>query len=773
MRATPFPKLLFLATIAAAAVLLFHELGREGIATDEATSTVVEVEMLRDGHWFFPTFRGEPDARQPPLAMWLSALSLETLGANEFALRFPAALLGLGTVALVFAWAAWLGGGVAGLTAALALVTVPEFLFDHCARTNVHDSPLLFFTTAAALVYVYGPATLGGAAVAGLLAGLALLSKGVAALTVLVVIGTYELVTSRGRAIVRPRPWVFAIVAFAVAATWFVPEWWSARGDMEAELSKDFVGRVFFGGLFRRWDFHLLRLRDNLGYWLLAVPIGVAALARRGAPQGWLAPLSASIILLIFTAAGAKYPWYALPAYPAIAVLVGVGIGAVSDAVGVGRRPLATAAAVVVVAVLFLPTYARAWKRSGEIRWTHSKLRIFEAWASTTLPPDVPILLYDGGIHHSFAGHEVFYAWKLAPRLRSVDTPQELCTAIENARSGAFAIVAEPQLANVPCLTNFSESLRLSHLSHASRSYVPKRIIPVRAPVPPFFTPAEIAIDAAAGGGFLSGWSPTVEADGKRRRMTAASAFVSVDLPDADRATLSLSGEWRAGTEGCEIELHWNGQPSGKLPHSGPQAVFTIAGDKVLPRNLLELVRPCGADDAQASLALERIVARGADDDRQRPADLRAVFYHFTIGAHHSGVEVDDSEAPDGRALVYGSRQADTPAFVFFVPIRLQPGHYHVDFWLRGRGIDRGGPAAILDVWGDDGQRSFARRELRLGEVVTASGYRRVELDFALDAVTIVQPRVVAQGGGSEIRVGGVTVRSPGTWSERLTSFMP
>src|SRR5436190_702090 len=57
-------------------------------------------EMLQRGDWLVPTNDGVPRLQKPPLVYWLTRLSLQTFGVNEFAARLPNALA---TLAWIFA----------------------------------------------------------------------------------------------------------------------------------------------------------------------------------------------------------------------------------------------------------------------------------------------------------------------------------------------------------------------------------------------------------------------------------------------------------------------------------------------------------------------------------------------------------------------------------------------------------------------------------------------------------------------------------------------
>jgi len=69
----------------------------------EARNFTTAREMINDGNWILTTLNGEPRYQKPPLPTWLTALSAMLFGLkNLFALRLPAAIMGLITVVYTY-----------------------------------------------------------------------------------------------------------------------------------------------------------------------------------------------------------------------------------------------------------------------------------------------------------------------------------------------------------------------------------------------------------------------------------------------------------------------------------------------------------------------------------------------------------------------------------------------------------------------------------------------------------------------------------------------
>ena len=87
-------KWLLLLLIPLCYALFFHELGARDIwDPDEDEYVLVNVEMVRDGHWLYPTANGGPYGIKPPLFNWLgSAIAVLRGEVTEFSSRLPSAL---------------------------------------------------------------------------------------------------------------------------------------------------------------------------------------------------------------------------------------------------------------------------------------------------------------------------------------------------------------------------------------------------------------------------------------------------------------------------------------------------------------------------------------------------------------------------------------------------------------------------------------------------------------------------------------------------------
>ena len=146
-----------LVVILAAICLLvfFFRLGARPLwDTDEGMHAATAKDMVLTGDWITPRHNGEPFYDKPPLLNWLTALSFEAFGFTELAARLPAALLGLGCVAVTYLLGRKIYGPTTAFFGAVILATSAGFVV--LTRAVVHDICLAFFVTLTLFLFYAG-----------------------------------------------------------------------------------------------------------------------------------------------------------------------------------------------------------------------------------------------------------------------------------------------------------------------------------------------------------------------------------------------------------------------------------------------------------------------------------------------------------------------------------------------------------------------------------------------------------------------------------------
>jgi 4-amino-4-deoxy-L-arabinose transferase-like glycosyltransferase len=292
--------------------------------------------MFIRGDFFTPWFNGSPRFEKPILLYWLQAPFFAVLGPTELAARVPAVLAGLATVVAVFIMVRRQVSTRAGLVAGMALATT--FRFVVYARQGLTDVPVVCALTLALMTMtcaVKGSPRGRIALLAWVLVAMAVLLKGPVGLLAPVIWSAWAAVEGGRQALARTRPAIGIAIAAAVAATWYVPMVLlhgyqfvqvAIRSEIVARyLSPDFPG--YRRGVFYFW---YVWVGDAAPWSIFGLSAAIWAFANRSrltSGQRSLLQLSGLWFvstLVIFSGSRYKLPHYILPAYPAVAIAVGV-----------------------------------------------------------------------------------------------------------------------------------------------------------------------------------------------------------------------------------------------------------------------------------------------------------------------------------------------------------------------------------------------------------------------------------------------------------------
>lgn len=119
---------------------------------DETRNARCAVEMQERNDWVVPTFNETLRDAKPVLLYWLIRCSYAVFGVNEFAARFPSALLGLGTILATYLIGCRLFNRHVGLLAGIILST--SLMFEVASHAATPDAPLIFCTTLGLMIFV-------------------------------------------------------------------------------------------------------------------------------------------------------------------------------------------------------------------------------------------------------------------------------------------------------------------------------------------------------------------------------------------------------------------------------------------------------------------------------------------------------------------------------------------------------------------------------------------------------------------------------------------
>ena len=330
--------LLLLATF-----LLVLEPGRVPLfEPDEGRYGEIPREMLATGDWVTPRLNGVLYFEKPPLYYWSVATSMAVLGPTELAVRLPGKLSAAGMVLLAAAFARRRYGARTGLLA--GLVCASSLLVVALARIAIIDPMLSLAMSGAAFAFAAfaegdadGDAKRARRALYGfhVACAAAVLLKGLIGVVLPGgAIVFWTLLTGRWRTLARvfsPGP---LVVFLALAVPWhvamarrhpdflqfyFVHEHFDrfAKTEHKREGPLVYFVPVLLAG-FLPWTAFLGRLRET---W----PGLSRAAWKARATEGFLWMFS-GLVFVFFSVSRSKLIPYVLPIWPALAVLLALGI---------------------------------------------------------------------------------------------------------------------------------------------------------------------------------------------------------------------------------------------------------------------------------------------------------------------------------------------------------------------------------------------------------------------------------------------------------------
>ena len=359
-------------------------------AQDEAVYGSTIFDMAAHGDWVTPRFLGRYALHKPPLLYWLSAPCVRVLGRTAMALRLPSVVAGAATVSLVFWWLRAAMPLATALTGALLLLS--SHMFFVISRTGLTDALLTLEMVVAMAALARDPRleTRSAAAGFGCATGLAVMTKAVAGIFPLLVLGVCCLVSKdRPR---RPRLAFVLAIAAAVSLPWHIwqlavhPRWFWTEYVLTEHVAK---GLGAPGQTTQEsqvlYYVNRLALLDPL---LLAGALAASFRVRSRVLWAWIAVVFASAIAFHY-----RNTSYILPLFPAMAILA-------ASAIPRKWAPAALAAAAALFIVKVLAPHA-SWGVPFRPESVNSSYTALDAYAARHRANDLILIDPDDQFYSS------------------------------------------------------------------------------------------------------------------------------------------------------------------------------------------------------------------------------------------------------------------------------------------------------------------------------------------------------------------------------------
>lgn len=337
---------------------------------DEGFYASTASEMHERSDWITPTFNKELFAHKPPVMYWGMMLGIRSFGLSEWSVRIVSVFMGLGTSLVTYLIGRKIFSGREGAIAAFygALALLSSIFFSIVARSATADAYLCFFI--ASSLWCWLSATehshqRSNSAKSRFAVwwwvgcysamGLAVLTKGpIGFLFPMTIIGwvTWQQIARRKLAacsspswmrrwfgFLDPRSFVNALwemkafYGILIIVTISTPWFWAVELQSGGEFLAEFFG-VHHWQRFSQpmdnhsgpWYYYPVSCLVGLFPWsAFAIPVGISVYKNYSKAEfGFQMLLSwITVYFLVFSLASTKLPNYVLPAYPALALLVG------------------------------------------------------------------------------------------------------------------------------------------------------------------------------------------------------------------------------------------------------------------------------------------------------------------------------------------------------------------------------------------------------------------------------------------------------------------
>jgi 4-amino-4-deoxy-L-arabinose transferase-like glycosyltransferase len=311
------------AVIGLAAFVLLFKIGLSPLADwDEAIYAEMSREVLQRHSWIPLYWNFQPFFEKPPLFMWTTALFFRVFGESEFWARAASALSGVALCVLMFSFAKRVGGSrTAWLTVTVLLTTTAFYDASRFGTTDIlltlgmYIGLVGLFHIEQNRLWGWYPFWIGF--------GVAIMTKGAGAAPLFLTTLCVAIVNRWTKEKINRQFVVGALLFFGIVLPWHV--------YMSVRFGTEFLGNYIGFGVFKRAlsgigahhsgpRFYLLVLAERATPWVFFLPL---AFLRALKDRRLQIPVIFSLVVLIFyTLARTKFPWYIVPAYPAFALIV-------------------------------------------------------------------------------------------------------------------------------------------------------------------------------------------------------------------------------------------------------------------------------------------------------------------------------------------------------------------------------------------------------------------------------------------------------------------
>ncbi len=309
---------------------------------DESRQAVNAYEMFLNKNYLVVHYWSHPDMwnTKPPFLIWCQVFWIHLIGPGALAIRLPSAIAAFLTCTAILLFSAkQLKSFWFGFLAVMVLITSSAYVHDHAARTGDYDAMLTLFTTLSALsFFIYCENQKKRYLYLCFLAlTLAVLTKSISGLLFVPAFLAYALIRKQVLPLLRNPHFYLGLLLFLapVLAYYLLREQYNP-GYIDAVFKNELGGRYLETIEDHNYGFRFYfknMVSQRYAHWFFLVPFGIAAglLQRDQVLKRFslFCTLLVTLFLLIITSSQTKLPWYDVPLYPFMAILISTFLYAV------------------------------------------------------------------------------------------------------------------------------------------------------------------------------------------------------------------------------------------------------------------------------------------------------------------------------------------------------------------------------------------------------------------------------------------------------------
>ena len=401
--------------ISMAAFALLWKLGAGTLAAwDEAIYAQVSKEIVQSGNWLTLHWQFAPWFEKPPVFLWITAAVYRVFGVNEFSARLPSAVSGLILLTVTYKTGTLAYNKRAGLLATVILFTGYHFL--SFSRFGTMDVMLTLFIYTAVFGYLRARSDRRWWYFSSVACALGVMVKGAGGIVAPTAI-VLALVLDRRLEEFRSRQfWQAGLIAFLIILPWHLL--------MVARYGREFINEYIGYHVIARttsaleghpsnYLYYVGRLIDGFFPFVIVAPSAVVSAIRHynkdRTTRSWILLLLPGFVFVVYSAIPTRRPWYIVPLYPALAILIAGFITGFRQRFA--GRPVFRRAITVVVALLLVVASLYSLLSFSLNQKPQEPIAQMARIAQSSSPADrEPLILLVDGQHYYFAQVPLFYS---------------------------------------------------------------------------------------------------------------------------------------------------------------------------------------------------------------------------------------------------------------------------------------------------------------------------------------------------------------------------